>query len=284
MAGVLVLTLAGVLWCAGARAACPDAARIAALARAWEQKAPVRGWPAEMAIEDGLCARELFVRELARTQGRIVGYKAGLTNRAVQQRFGHASPVRGVLFEKMLLPDGAEVPARFGARPVFEADLLVEVKDGAIHNARTHLEALASIARVIPFIELPDLMIAEGEPVNGALIAAINVGARLGVVGRGIDVAPTAEFADALARMRVVVADHSGKDLARGEGAAILGHPLNAAIWLAQDLALADVRLKAGDLLSLGAFTPPLPPTPGTTITVRYEGLPGDPVVSVRFR
>jgi 2-keto-4-pentenoate hydratase len=36
-------------------------------------------------------------------------------------------------------------------------------------------------------------------------------------------------------------------------------------------------------VLSLGSFTPPLAPKAGTTVTVRYEGLPGNPTVSVRF-
>jgi 2-keto-4-pentenoate hydratase len=44
------------------------------------------------------------------------------------------------------------------------------------------------------------------------------------------------------------------------------------------------VKLKPGDLLSLGSFTAPMVPRAGQTVTVRYEGLPGNPEVSVRFR
>ena len=55
-------------------------------------------------------------------------------------------------------------------------------------------------------------------------------------------------------------------------------------IRLAQDPARDGGRLKAGDLLSLGSFTPLMPPRPGMAITVSYEGLPGMPDVSVRFR
>jgi 2-keto-4-pentenoate hydratase len=215
---------------------------------------------------------------------RIVGYKAGLTNKEVQARFGVVSPVRGVLLEKMLLADGAGVPADYGARPVFEADLLVVVKDAAIHQARTHLEVLRSLSLVIPFIELLDLVVAEGEKLSAPLIVALNVGARFGVVGKGIPVQATPEFAEALAAMRVVVTDQGGKELASGKGAAILDHPLNAVLWLVQDLEKSRIRLEPGDRLSLGSFTQPLPPRPGLAVTVRYEGLPGDPAVSVRFK
>lgn len=267
-----------------AHAACPAPEQVQALAADWAQLKPAKGLNKDMSMEDAVCARGMLVAELARTQGKIVGYKAGLTNKAVQQRFNYPAPVRGVLLEKMLLQDGAEVPARFGARPVFEADLVVEVKDEGINTAATPLEVLAHLTKIYPFIELPDLVVAEGEPLNGATITAINVGARLGVLGKPLSAQATPEMAEALAKMSVVMRDQDGKELAKGPGAAILDHPLNAVIWLAQDLAKSGEKLRAGDLLSLGSFSPLLPPKPGTGARVSYEGLPGTPSVSVSFK
>ena len=39
-----------------------------------------------------------------------------------------------------------------------------------------------------------------------------------------------------------------------------------------------------GARLSLGSFTKLLPPKAGMVVRVAYEGLPGNPVVGVRFR
>ena len=275
---------AAVSWQGNAHAVCPSYERVNTILRFMEAREPVRGLRADLSMQDGECGRRRLVERLESSDNRVVGYKAGLTSRAVQERFGVSSPVRGVLFEKMLLADGAEVPADFGARPVFEADLLVVVKDTAIHKAKTHLDALRSLSLVIPFIELPDLVLAEGEKLSAPLIVSLNVGARLGVVGKGIPVEATPEFAAALAAMRVIVTDQGGTELASGKGAAILDHPLNAVLWLAQDLEKSRIRLKPGDLLSLGSFTPPMTPRPGLAVTVRYEGLPGNPAVSVRFK
>lgn len=281
---LLALT-AALAWHADTHAACPSHERVNAILRlAYYAKEPVRGLPGNLSMQDAECGRRRLVERLESVENRIVGYKAGLTNAELQQRFGVASPVRGVLLEKMLLQDGAAVAAAFGARPVFEADLIVVVKDAAIHEARTHLEVLKSLSLVVPFIELPDLLVAEGEPLTGSLITMLNVGARLGVVGKGVAVQPTAAFAGALANMHVVTLDETGKELARGPGTAILGHPLNAVIWLAEDLRRSRIRLKSGDMLSLGAFSPPLQPKPGLAVTVRYLGLPGEPSVGVRFR
>lgn len=283
VSGLFALT-ATLSWLGDAHAVCPSRERVNTLLRFMEAKEPVKGLRTDLSMRDGECGRLRLVERLESSENRIIGYKAGLTNRAVQEQFGAASPVRGVLLEKMLLADGADVPADFGSRPVFEPDLLVVVKDAAIHQAKSHLDVLRSLSLVIPFIELPDLVVAEGEKLSAPLIVSLNVGARLGVVGKGFPAQATPEFAAALAAMRVVVTDQGGKELASGKGAAILDHPLNAVLWLVQDLERSRIRLKAGDMLSLGSFTTPLRPRPGMAVTVRYEGLPGNPAVSVRFK
>ncbi len=275
---------AALSWNGDARAVCPSHEMVNTILRFQEAREPVRGLRTDLSMRDAECGRRRLVEKLEAVENRIVGYKAGLTNATIQAQFGVTSPVRGVLLERMLLADGADVPADFGARPVFEADLMVVVKDAAIHKAKTHFDVLRALSLVIPFIELPDLLVAEGEKLSAPLIVSLNVGARLGVVGRGIPVRATRDFVDQLAAMRVVMTDQDGRELASGKGAAILEHPLNAVLWLVQDLEKFRIRLKPGDLLSLGSFTPPMTPRPGLAVTVRYEGLPGNPAVSVRFR
>ena len=280
---VLALT-AALAWSGGALAVCPSHEMVNMLLRFQEARDPVRGLRTDLSMRDAECGRRRLVEKLEAVDNRVIGYKAGLTNAKIQAQFGVTSPVRGVLLEKMLLADGADVAADFGARPVFEADLMVVVKDAAIHQAKTHLEVLRALSLVIPFIELPDLMVAQGEKLSASLIVSLNVGARLGVVGKGVPAQATPEFAAALAGMRVVVLERGGKELLSGKGTAILDHPLNAVLWLVQDLERSRIKLKPGDMLSLGSFTPPMTPRPGLAVTVRYEGLPGNPAVSVRFK
>jgi 2-keto-4-pentenoate hydratase len=114
-------------------------------------------------------------------------------------------------------------------------------------------------------------------------LLAINAGARLGVAGAEIPLQPNAETVKLLADTKVVLTDGSGQTLAEGIGAATLGNPLNSVIWLAEELAKSGKRLKAGDLVSVGSFTPLTRPKAGQTISVRYEGFPGTPKVSVTF-
>lgn len=279
----LSLCVAAAWMAAPAAAACLSDAEVAALATAWAERKPAVNPPEGMSAADGECSRTKFNALLKAKLGAPIGYKAGLTSAAVQKRFNHGSPVRGTLYPSMLLANGASVEAGFGARPVFEADLLVRVSDAAINQATTPEQVLAAIDQVIPFIELADLMVAAPPKLNGAAISAINVGARLGVQGAPIAVERSAAFADALKSMQVVMRC-DGAELARAPGAAILGHPLNAVTWLVQDLAKEGIALKPGDLLSLGSFSAPKPPKPGLAVEVEYIGLPGNPKVGLSFR
>lgn len=237
--------------------------------------------------EEGACTRNKLTKILATRQGKLVGYKAGLTHAATQKRFDTDRPVWGKLYENMMLANGATVPAQFAARPVFESDLLVRVSSERINQARTPEDVLAAIDQVLPFIELPDGVVEDPLTLNGAGVAAINVGARLGVVGEPIATPAGATerraLLLALRDMSVMVSDGSGTALNVAQGRAILGHPLNAVVWLAQALAEEGLAMKPGDLISLGAFSPQMPPQPGQQIRVTYIGLPGAMPVQVNF-
>jgi len=188
----------------------------------------------------------------------------------------------------MIQKSGATVPAAFGARPLYEADMLVRVKDAAIHQARTPYEVLQHIDQVIPFIELPDLIVQAPPQLNGPGVAAINVGARLGVAGEPIAVPATRgeryALLDALERMQVQLTNDKGELLASGKGSDILGQPLNAVLWIAEALQKENITLQPGDVISLGSFSPLLPPRVGLGVTATYAGLPGAQPVQVQFK
>jgi 2-oxo-hept-3-ene-1,7-dioate hydratase len=280
---IAILSLAVIASAAQAQT-CGPVDHAAAIADAYLKRQPAKSPGASLAMTEAICTQARLVEILSRTLGGAIGYKVGLTSQAAQQQFGVSSPLTGVLLAKMLLPDGARVKADFAARPIFEADLLVTVRDDGINAAKTPLEAAAHLSDLIPFIELPDLVVAQGEPLTAPVIVAINVGARAGIVGTKVPMQANAEFVEALASMQVSIVDQTGAELGRAPGAAILGHPLNAVIFLAADLASRGQRLRAGDVISLGSFGRALPPKSGQTVTVRYDGVPVGPLsVSVTF-
>lgn len=283
----LMLTLAVLLAPLTTQAECLGDAQVAALAEAIAAKTPAAN-PEGLSEADASCTRAKLQAHLARRHGAVVGYKAGLTNPAVQKRFNYDRPVWGALYQGMLLANGASVEAAFGARPLYEADLLVRVKSAAINQAKTPADVLDAVDQVIPFIELPDLVVQAPPRLSGPAVSAINVGARLGVMGSPIAIpayrAERYALLDALRDMTVVLSDANGAELARGKGSDILGHPLNAVVWLAEALAKEGKAMKPGDLISLGSFSPLLPPKAGAGAVVTYIGLPDAKPVSVSFK
>lgn len=281
------VALGSALLAASVQAACLSDTQVADFAAAQAARTPAADIE-NLSEADAACTRAKLNVLHAHNLGEVVGYKAGLTNPAVQKRFNYDQPVWGVLYQRMLLDSGAVVDAAFGARPLFEADMLVRVKSADIHKARTPAEVLANIDQLIPFIELPDLAVQTPPKLNGPGVAAINVGARLGVRGLPVDVPTTADgqawMLESLRDMRVVMKDGQGKELATGKGSDILEHPLNAVAWLAGALAKEGIVLKPGDLISLGSFSPLLPPKAGQTVVVSYEGLSRMQPVVVSFK
>jgi 2-keto-4-pentenoate hydratase len=280
----MVLALAVTLFLIAGNGLCGDDA--SRLARHFAEKSAVTSVDAAMTLPQAMEIQKAYVAELMKTEGPVVGYKAGLTNEAVQKSFGVTHPLRGTLLGKMLLPSGTALNAAFGARPLSEGDLILRVADDGINKAGNAMEALRHIDAAIPFIELPDLMYGKDIKINGPLLAAVNVAARLGVMGDPIPVEATPAWFDRLASFKLEILDEKGTVLVTGEGKNLLNHPLNVVLWIKDSLNADGIQLKKGDLLSLGTITKLMPAQPGTVVKAKYTGLdPKGPVtIEVRFQ
>ena len=205
---LFVATLAG---CRLALAAPPSADAIKQLAEDYFARRTNQSVHAGLTIAEARRAQKEFVARLTPKLGPRVGFKVGLTSKAVQESVGASAPVRGTLLRDMMLKDGARVSAKFGARPIWEPDLIVVVKDAGINEARTPLDVAKHLSEVVAFIELPDRIVAEAEKMDGSLITAINTSARVGVLGQRAKIEPTAKFLTALEKMTVTAADQKGR-------------------------------------------------------------------------
>jgi len=256
------------------------------LAEQYLKKTPVTEIDANMTMEQAAKIQERFVALIGKEFGELAGYKAGLTNPNVQKVFGVNQPVRGTLLAKMMLKNGAVVPANFGTVPMTEGDLVVRVKDEGINQAKIGAEALKHLDAVIPFIELPDMVCGKGVKFNGPVLVAINVGSRYGVLGDPIPLEATPEWAERLKNFTLQVVDEKGTVVSEGKGTALLGDPLAVVLWIRDSVAAEGKKLKKGDILSLGSITKMIPAKPGMTLKAKYTGLdPKGPVeVSVSFK
>jgi 2-keto-4-pentenoate hydratase len=204
---------------------------------------------------------------------RLVGRKIGLTSKAVQKQLGVDQPDYGMLFADMVLADGEEVPLgahlSYGRlmQPKVEAEVaLVLAKDldapdlGPSDLISAVEYALAAIEIVGSRIEKWNIRIQD--------TIADNASSGLFVLGNeprkldGLDL-----------RLCGMVMERRGEQISLGAGAACLGHPLNAALWLARTMASVGAPLKAGDIIMTGALGPMAGVAAGDMIDVRISGL-----------
>lgn len=65
----------------------------------------------------------------------------------------------------------------------------------------------------------------------------------------------------------------NGTEVGRGRGGDVLGHPLDAVVWLANQLAGYEKGLRAGELVMTGSMVTTQWVQPGDQVTVVLEGL-----------
>ncbi|MTH77810.1 hydratase [Paracoccus aestuariivivens] len=262
------LILGAVLGCcvSAVEAACPDVSLMQNAARGWiaGQRLPD---PLVRNLNDANCAYASFRSVLEAEMGAPVGVKVGFTSRDVQTRFGINDPVSGALFAPMLLPTGTKLSLKGSRLPHYEADLVVTVGSSAIMRAKTREEVAAALTDVRPFIEFPDIAFSRGTVPTGPLMVAYGGTPWRGVLGEGIAIADLADPVEDLAKMSVAL-KLDGATIAISRGEMLMGHPLDVVLWLIEQ---GHYELKAGSIISLGAFAGFAPALAGSRIEADYN-------------
>lgn len=198
---------------------------------------------------------------------RIVGRKVGLTADAVQAQLGVDQPDFGVLFDDMEIADGGLLAPSRVIQPRAEAEIALVLARDLDDCAAGTAAVAAAVDHVTAAIEIVDSRIADWK-ISFADTVADNGSSAFFVLGgerrplAGLDLYTCG-----------MVLEVDGVIGSLGVGAACLGHPLEAAAWLARTLAAAGDPLRAGDLILTGALGPMVSLEPGTRVEAKIGGL-----------
>jgi 2-keto-4-pentenoate hydratase len=217
---------------------------------------------------DGAYAVQAINTEFWVAQGRkIVGRKIGLTAKAVQAQLGVDQPDFGVLFDDMLIPSGGVLNPHQALQPKAEAEVALVLARDLDKADATADDVAQAVLHVLPAIEIVDSRIADWK-ITFADTVADNGSSAFFVLGDTPK--PLAGLDLWTCGMALEV---NGAVVSLGAGVACLGHPLNAAAWLARTLSLRGEPLKAGDILMTGALGPMAAIQPGDQVKASIGGL-----------
>ena len=228
---------------------------------------------APTSIEDAYKVQDAFLGMLGQGKGPLGGYKIAYTSDEVRRLTGISSPCAGGIFAATIQDSPATFRGADYVRLAIECEVAARI--GTDVPASQAPYSRASIAGYIEFLAVAFEMVdfrgsAAGTGKDAAAIAGIctnisNAGAVLGPAVRDwrrIDLA---------ASPGVMVIN--GKEVGKGRGSDVMGHPLEPLVWLANMLAERGKELKAGTTVITGSIIPPQPLRAGDTATISIGGL-----------
>ncbi|MCW5721016.1 MAG: fumarylacetoacetate hydrolase family protein [Devosia sp.] len=249
-----------------------------ALANAARHRAPIAPITPELGAGAGIDAAYAVQEEVTKAAlaagRRLVGRKIGLTSEAVQAQLGVDQPDYGMLFADMEYADGQTIPAGLLIQPKVEAEVAFVLGRDLPGEDVTASELIRAIDYALPAMEIVDSRIRDWKI---GILDTIADNASSGVYVLGSRPVRLADFEPRLCGM---VMERAGEPMSFGAGAACMGNPLIASLWLARRMAQVGRPLGAGDVILSGALGPMVAARQGDAFRVAINGL-GE--VSARF-
>lgn len=223
-----------------------------------------------MSMDDAYAVQAAFVAQKIAAGRRKVGWKIGLTSRAMQQALNIDTPDSGVLLDDMQFDDEATVPEGRFIQPRIEAEIAF-IMDAPLAGAEcTRHDIIAATRAVAPSLEILDTRVKRADPNTGTarIITdtisdnAANAGFVLGQQRHAID-------AHDLRRVGAIVT-RNGVVEETGLGAGVLNDPVTSVLWLARRMAEYGQQIEAGDVVLSGSFIRPVECPPDTNINADF--------------
>ena len=210
-----------------------------------------------MTLDEAYAVQRALVEKKKETGRKIIGWKIGLTSRAMQDALKIDTPDSGVLFDDMRFDNGATVPQGRFIQPRIEAEIAFVMKS-ALTGAATLEEILAATEYICPCLELLDTRILRFDPNSGALrkiVDTVSDNASNGGVVLGTGRHDPAEF-DMRHIGAIVLRNDEVEET--GLGAGVLNDPVTSVIWLSERLESYGMSIRAGDIVLSGSFVRPV--------------------------
>lgn len=224
----------------------------------------------DMTLDDAYAVQDAFVAAKMATGVTQIGWKIGLTSRAMQQALNITTPDSGVLLSDMLFETGDTVPSGRFIQPRIEAEIAFIMKTDLAGAQITRDDVIAATEYVAPSLEILDTRVLRTDPETGKpRIIYDTVSDNAANAGIVLGAERHAPKAFDLRWVGAIVA-RDGVVEETGLGAGVLNDPVMGIVWLVQRLAGYGRGLSAGDVVLSGSFIRPLEAPAGSAFTADF--------------
>ena len=208
------------------------------------------------AVQHALVSRQL--------QGeRPGGYKLGLTDARARQALGVAEPLRGVLLTANEYQTGTTLMHADFIAPRLEIEVAMRLSRDIEDPLADRADLIAALEGVMPALEVCDSAY-EGWPKSLADAVADNLSFGAHVLGQCV-AADNVQLDDLPVALKL-----NGEQVASGNS---MGNPLDAALWLINQMVTAGQQLRSGDVIMTGALAGMQPVAAGDLAEVEMGAL-----------
>ena len=224
----------------------------------------------DMGMDDAYAIQKAIYQAKLNEGRHVIGWKIGLTSRAMQSALNIDVPDSGILFDDMAFEHGCTIPAGRFIQPRMEAEIAFVMNDtiGGLDVSRE--DVMAATDYVAPSIEILDTRIVRVDRQTGNIRKvfdtisdnAANAGVVLGNERHSVDAVD----------LRWVGAIVSRNDAVEetGLGAGVLNDPVESVVWLARRMAQYGQSIAPGQIILSGSFIRPVECPAGSSINADF--------------
>lgn len=221
-------------------------------------------------MDDAYAVQDAWVKKKIAAGRRVIGWKIGLTSKAMQYALNIDIPDSGVLFDDMAFEDGAVIPEDRFIQPRIEAEVAFVMKAQLKGPGTTLFDVLNATDYVTPALEILDTRILRVDPETKKARTIVDTisdnAANAGIVIGGRQMRP--DQVDM--RWMGAIVSRNAEVEETGLGAGVLNHPARGIAWLANRLAQYGDGIEAGQIVLAGSFIRPIEARHGDTITADF--------------
>ena len=228
---------------------------------------PVRQLIGYHNIEAAYKVQEINVDWALQNGKSLCGSKIGLTSAAVQKQLGVDQPDFGVLYSHTQIENNSAISHTELMQPKAEAEIAFVLKNGFDQPVTDIQQIIDATDYICASIEVVGSRVANWD-IRITDTVADNASASHFVLGN--EKIKLAHFDFIQCEMKLL---KNGELVSQGNGAACMGNPLNAVMWLANTRLQLGNPLKAGEIILSGALGPMAPAVSGDVFTAEIGGL-----------